>query len=100
MNNPDDDYEVEHLADPIDRASAEEQRANLAARRENELKLAQRQKPLPDGSYEFTDCEDCGNEIGAERLRLASANHLCWHCATAAEKLKARGLSRFDISRG
>jgi RNA polymerase-binding transcription factor DksA len=83
---PTEDYEVEHTPDVSDRATAEEMRGNAAALRENEARLIQVQKPLPDGSYEHTDCGECGNEIGAERLKLAPANHLCIFCASAAEK--------------
>lgn len=87
--------EAERLSDISDRASAIEQQQNASAIRENARKLEQRQKPRADGTYEFTDCEDCGLEIDAKRLQLAAANHLCWHCATAQEKRQQRGLGRF-----
>lgn len=87
--------DVERFPDPIDRASAEEARQNAAALAHNTAALHQVQQPRADGTYEFEDCEDCGNEIGAERLRLAPANHLCVECATAEEKRKKRGLPRF-----
>lgn len=46
----------------------------------------QSQLPRPDGTYEFTDCEECGNEIGEGRLAAAPKNLLCIHCATLSEK--------------
>lgn len=94
LDQDDNRPEAERLSDVSDRATAEETRQNMAALRENTLALRQRQQPRADGTYEFTDCEDCGNEIGEGRLRLAAANHLCVYCATAEEQLKKRGLSR------
>lgn len=78
--------QAERLADVSDRATAEETRQIESRLREQQMLLRQVQKPREDGTYEYTDCEECGNEIGAERLKLAAANHLCWHCATALEK--------------
>lgn len=76
----------EHHPDPIDRASDLEMANTADAIRAVQLRNEQKQKPLPDGTYAEPDCIECGNEIGIGRLRIASNNVMCIHCATAAEK--------------
>jgi RNA polymerase-binding transcription factor DksA len=75
-----------HLGDDTDQATFLEEahrRLRLASVRSQCIPHRQ---PLPDGTYEDTECEDCGAEIGIERQRVAINNHLCIHCATFRER--------------
>jgi len=72
--------------DPFDQASALEQAATDQAIYEVRRYCKPTQAPLKNGTYEVTDCDDCGNEIGAARLKVAIKNTLCVHCATLRER--------------
>lgn len=78
--------------DILDRASQAEMaftEASInAARRANK----RMQEPDEDGKYLVLDCIDCGDEIGDERLKVATKNKLCIHCATARERRAKQGL--------
>lgn len=83
-----DHQEGGHISDVIDRASQVEERHRGAAL---SAVLAQarrkpKQVPLPDGTYPDPDCEECGNEIGEGRLRVAIDNTWCIECATVFER--------------
>jgi RNA polymerase-binding transcription factor DksA len=78
--------ESEKLADDSDRATVTEMEFTDESIRRARKATQQMQKPRPDGTYAQTDCDDCGLEIGEERLRLAAANYFCWHCATKRER--------------
>lgn len=77
----------ENLADDIDKAAALGQQhldeALLIARRQAE----QSRKPDAEGNFDDTTCEECGVDIPLARMRVASKNHLCIHCAEAGEAI-------------
>jgi RNA polymerase-binding transcription factor DksA len=50
----------------------------------------QMQEPMADGTYRVTECDECGNEIGDERLRIAPMNLWCVECAQAHETRQRR----------
>lgn len=85
--------ERENLADDIDKAAAVGQQhlddALLLARRRAE----QTRKPDADGHFDDTTCEECGVDIPLARMKVASKNHLCIHCAEA-EEVQARSHRR------
>lgn len=78
--------EAEKLTDVLDRASEVEMRTTSLAIDNTRRNAKPQQQPLADGTYEVTDCEECGNEIGIERLRVAIKNKYCIHCATKMER--------------
>lgn len=80
--------EREKLTDKNDVATEAETNARDAALDEIRRKVKQQQVPGPDGAYPFPDCDDCGNEIGEGRLRVAAMNRCCIHCATKRERNK------------
>lgn len=79
--------ERERHTDVLDRASELEMAETQSSINRISAKVQQKQRPRPDGTYEHEDCEDCGSDIGAERLKVAANNHLCIHCAEARERL-------------
>lgn len=81
-----ENHSNDRLVDPLDIASGNELRANEGRVRELQKKCRPHQLPRADGTYEFTDCEECGGEIGEGRLKVAIWNHLCVHCAEAQER--------------
>lgn len=80
--------EREKLADKSDVATETETNARDAALGDIRAMVRPQQVPRADGSYEFTDCDDCGGEIGEGRLRVAAMNRFCVWCASAREKKK------------
>jgi RNA polymerase-binding transcription factor DksA len=80
--------EREKLTDKNDVATEAETNARDAALDEIRRRVKPQQSPRADGTYEFTDCDDCGNEIGDGRLRAAANNLWCVHCATRRERAK------------
>lgn len=82
------DSAADRLTDVIDIASARESQDRDDAIYAARLRTKQQQLPLSNGSYEFTDCEECGNEIGLGRLKVAAQNLMCVYCASAKEKRK------------
>ena len=84
----------EQFPDPTDRASLEGNR-NLELRiRDRERKLVSKIDEalgrIDDGSY--GKCEECGGEIGIERLKARPVTTLCIECKTKEEKMeKQRG---------
>ena len=83
MNNP----TVETLADPTDRASLESDRILLLRMKDRERRLLSKIDEafarLHDGSY--GRCEECGREIGIERLKARPVTTLCIECKSAEE---------------
>ncbi len=83
MNNGTD----EAFADPTDRATLESDRNFLLRMRDRERKLLGKIEEayarIEDGSY--GRCEECGGEIGTERLRARPVTTLCISCKSAQE---------------
>ena len=84
MNHPTE----ETLADPTDRASLESDRIFLLRMKDRERKLLGKIDEafarLHDGSY--GRCEECGGEIGVERLRARPVTTLCIQCKSEQEE--------------
>ena len=82
----------ELFPDPTDRASLEDNR-NLTLRiRDRERKLISKIDEalgrIEDGSY--GRCEECGGEIGVERLRARPVTTLCIACKSQQEAEERR----------
>lgn len=77
----------ETLADPTDRAALESDRNFLLRMRDRERKLLSKIGEafarIEDGSY--GRCEECGGEIGIERLKARPVTTLCIACKSAQE---------------
>jgi len=73
--------------DPTDRASLESDRALILRMRDRERKLLAKideaVKRLDTGSY--GRCEECGDEIGLERLKARPVTTLCIGCKSDQE---------------
>ena len=80
----------EQISDTIDRASDIEQRATAQAIYDTQRRCKPQQLPRDDGTYEVTDCDECGNEIPYGRLRVAIMNRLCVYCAEILERTRGR----------
>ena len=76
----------EKITDVSDQATDQEHRALAFHLAEARKKAKRQQEPRDDGTYEVTDCDDCGDEIGQGRLMASIMNRLCIYCATAREK--------------
>ena len=76
------------LADPTDRASLESDRIFLLRMKDRERKLLSKIDEafarLGDGSY--GRCEECGGEIGVERLKARPVTTLCIECKSEQEE--------------
>jgi len=83
----------ESFADPTDRAALESDRNFLLRMRDRERKLLGKIDEafarLDDGSY--GRCEECGNEIGIERLKARPVTTLCISCKSAQEARELKG---------
>ena len=88
------DDENERLTDVLDKASAAELHNTSGLIKDIQGRCRPQQLPLDDGSYAVTECEECGEEIGEQRLRVAIKNLWCVVCATTHEKRNYRGFSR------
>jgi DnaK suppressor protein len=86
--------EDENFPDPTDRASLESNRNSVLRIRDRERKLIfkieEALKRLDEG--EFGICEECGEEIGIERLKARPVTTLCIECKSSqeVEEKKAR----------
>jgi len=82
----------ETFPDPTDRALLESNRNFQLRIRERERKLLKKIQEalsrLDDGS--FGVCEECGEDIGAERLRARPVTTLCIACKTRLEEIERR----------
>jgi DnaK suppressor protein len=89
------DAKAENFPDPTDRASLESNRNFTLRIRDRERKLIGKIKEalarIDDGSY--GKCEDCGENIGIERLKARPVTTLCIDCKSLqeAEERKLRG---------
>jgi DnaK suppressor protein len=82
----------ETFPDPTDRAALEGTR-NLTLRirdRERKLisKIDEALERIEDGSY--GKCEECGDEIGVDRMRARPVTTLCIQCKAAQEEAEKR----------
>jgi len=86
----------EICADPTDRASLESDRNFLLRMRDRERKLLGKIDEafarIQDGSY--GRCEECGLEIGLERLRARPVTTLCIDCKSSQEARERQRLAR------
>ena len=78
----------EAFPDPTDRASLETDRNFLLRIRDRERKLILKIKEalarIEDGTFGI--CEECGDEISVERLKVRPVTTLCIACKTKAEE--------------
>jgi len=90
------DESEEICADPTDRATLESDRNFLLRMRDRERKLLGKIDEafarIEDGSY--GRCEECGREIGLERLRARPVTTLCIDCKSSQEARERQRLSR------
>ena len=76
-----------NFPDPTDRASMESNRNSVLRIRDRERKLIfkiqQALQRLDDGEYGI--CEECGEEIGIDRLKARPVTTLCIDCKSSQE---------------
>src|SRR5438128_985014 len=86
----------EAFTDPNDRASLESDRNFLLRMRDRERKLLGKIDEafarIDDGSY--GRCEECGGEIGIERLKARPVTTLCIGCKSSQEARELRRVAR------
>ena len=86
----------EGYSDPNDRASLESDRNFLLRMRDRERKLLVKIDEafarIDDRTYGH--CEECGNEIGIERLKARPVTTLCIACKSSQEDRERRRLAR------
>lgn len=86
----------ESYADPNDRASLESDRNFLLRMRDRERKLLTKIDEafarIEAGNY--GRCEECGGEIGIERLRARPVTTFCITCKSAQEARERQGPAR------
>src|SRR5262249_60762855 len=79
--------EDENFPDRADRASMESNRNSVLRIRDRERKLIfkiqEALRRLDDGTYGI--CEECGEEIGIERLKARPVTTLCIECKSSQE---------------
>ena len=84
--------EDENFPDPSDRASMESNRNSMLRIRDRERKLIfkiqEALQRLDVGDYGI--CEECGEEIGIERLKARPVTTLCIECKSNQESKKER----------
>ena len=82
----------ESFPDPTDRALLESNRNFQLRIRDRERKLLNKIREALDRleTGTFGICEDCGDEIGVERLRVRPVTTLCIRCKTRMEALERR----------
>jgi DnaK suppressor protein len=82
----------ESFPDPTDRALLESNRNFQLRIRDRERKLLNKIREALDRleTGTFGICEDCGDEIGIERLRVRPVTTLCIRCKTRMEALERR----------
>lgn len=76
----------EKYIDPIDVASKNEAIMLETQIRDQRALAKPQQLPRQDGTYEITDCVECGDPIGEGRLKVAIKNLYCIYCASAQER--------------
>jgi DnaK suppressor protein len=81
-----------NYADPADRALLESNRNFLLRMRDRERKLLGKIDEafarIDDGSY--GQCEECGGDIGTERLKARPVTTLCIDCKSSQEEREKR----------
>jgi DnaK suppressor protein len=84
--------EDENFPDPSDRASMESNRDSILRIRDRERKLIfkiqEALRRLDDGEYGV--CEECGENIGVERLKARPVTTLCIDCKSNQELAERR----------
>ncbi|HWO41450.1 MAG TPA: RNA polymerase-binding protein DksA [Candidatus Eisenbacteria bacterium] len=84
--------EDENFPDPSDRASMEANRNSILRIRDRERKLIFKIQDalqrLDNGAYGI--CEECGEEIGIERLKARPVTTLCIECKSKQEMAERR----------
>ena len=80
----------ENLADPLDRVSAESDRAWALRIRDRESMLIKKIRNSLEAieCEEYGICEDCGEEISIERLKARPVTSLCIRCKTKRESIE------------
>jgi DnaK suppressor protein len=82
----------ENFPEPVDRAALESDRNATLRIRDRERKLINKideaLERIADGSYGV--CEECGEDIGAERLRARPVTTLCIECKNEQEAKEKR----------
>lgn len=88
--------EDENFPDPSDRASLESSRNSILRIRDRERKLIFKiQEALQRlEAGEFGICEECGEQIGIERLKARPVTTLCIECK-ASQEIEERKAKRF-----
>lgn len=82
--------EKENLTDESDRATRTEMEFTQDSIDATRNRARPQQSACADGTFAVTDCEDCGEQIGEARLKVAAMNLLCVHCADFKEKVARR----------
>jgi DnaK suppressor protein len=84
---------VENLPDPTDRATLESDRNFMLNLQDRERKLIieiqEALKRIDEG--DFGDCEECGDDIGIERLKASPQATLCIGCKRKQESAERAG---------
>ena len=85
--------EKTNFPDPTDRASLESDRNFELRIRDRERKLISKIREALDriDSGDFGECEDCGDQIGAARLKARPVTTLCIECKTEQERQEKIG---------
>jgi len=80
----------EQLPDPLDRASAESDRAWTLRFRGRESMLIKKIRNSLEAieNEEYGICEDCGEEISIERLKARPVTSFCIRCKTKRESVE------------
>ena len=81
--------DIEKYSDPLDIAARNENLATEDAIREHRLRAQPQQLPDANGHYLIHECLECGEDIGLERLKVATKNLYCVSCVEEQER-KAR----------
>ena len=80
----------ENLPDPLDRASAESERAWTLRIRDRESMLIKKIRHSLEAIEcgEYGICEDCGEDISIERLKARPVTSFCIPCKTKGESVE------------
>ncbi len=80
----------ENLPDPMDRASADSDRAWILRIRDRERLLIEKIRKSLEAieSEEYGICEDCGEDISMERMKARPVTTFCIRCKTKRESIE------------
>lgn len=80
----------QHLADPLDRASAESDTLTVLRIRDRESMLIKKIRKSLEGieNGDYGICEDCGEDISIERLKARPVTSFCIRCKTKRESIE------------